>query len=143
MSDTELDLLAAEAGAVDAETLQAAPVADAAIQDAAHQPAVDPVESLAGFLQIAAVAAGYAGFSKAAMVWQPNTCRGLADKAVPVLVKYPWGQRILAFLTTGAGVEEMALLAFAAPLAMATWQAVGEDLKQKQPVTPAAPQPLE
>jgi hypothetical protein len=106
------------------------PEATEAIQEEQSAVAViDPAESLAGALQVASIAAGYAGFPKAAAIWTPGTCRALADKAVPVLVKYPWGQRIIDFLQTGAGVEELALLATAAPLVMATIAAVREDMK--------------
>lgn len=131
----ELTQLQAEAAAIDAE---AAPATIEAQPPETQTPAgVDPVESLAGFLSVLGIAAGYAGLPRTATIWQPGTCRGLADKAVPVLVKYPWGQRLLNFLATGAGVEEMALAAFAAPLVLATHAAIREDLK------PARPEPVQ
>jgi hypothetical protein len=137
----DLQALAAEAAAIDAE---AAPAALAEVPgsqpEAPAAPQVDPAESLAGFLAILSIAAGYAGLDRTAAIWTPETCRGLADKAVPVLVKYAWGQRILNFLATGAGVEELALAAYAAPLVLATAAAVKDDLKPKRP---APPQPAD
>lgn len=138
---TELDALANEAASIDAE---AAPASFEPVAEVAAEPApmpVDPAESLAGFLAVVGIAAGYAGFPKTASIWNPQTCKGLADKAVPVLVKYPWGARLLDFLQTGAGVEELALLAYAAPLVLATRAAVLEDMKPAAPTAPAPGSP--
>lgn len=96
-------------------------------QEAEQAAAVDPVESLAGFLTIAGMGAGFVGYRQVAELWSPETCRGVAEKAVPVLVKYPWGARALEFLTTGAGVEEIALAMYLAPLAIATAKAAAAD----------------
>lgn len=139
----EIEALAAEAAAIDAEaTPTPTPTGEAGMpagpEDAPASQAVDPVESLAGFLTVAGIAAGYAGFPKTAAIWKQETCRGLAEKTVPVMVKYPWGVRLLDFLQTGAGVEELALLAYAAPLLLATRAAVVEDMK---PTIPAAKEP--
>ena len=68
----------------------------------------------------------FAGLKNTAAVWNEETCKGLADRAVPVLRKYPWGGRIISFLETGAGVEEVALGLFVLPVGLATakaWQA--------------------
>lgn len=137
MAET-LNDLAVEAAAIDAELKPAAPetaLAEAAGQDDAPTapPPIDPVESLAGFLAVVAIAADYGGLKKTAAIWTPEACRGLADKLVPVLMKYTWGQRVLDFLATGAGVEEMALMAYAMPMILVTVQAVREDLKPARP----------
>jgi hypothetical protein len=94
-------------------------------------PPVDPVESLAGFFTIGAAVFSAVGYENAAAVWRPEVCRGLAEKTVPVLVKYPWGQRAIEFLTTGAGVEEIALAMYAAPVVLATWHGAKKDMKPK------------
>ena len=139
----ELQAIATEAAALDAELApvqpdsQATPEAEAGVEPV---PLADPRESLAGLLSVLGIAAGYAGFPKTAAIWTPDTCRGLADKAVPVLVKYAWGQRLMNFLATGAGVEEMALIAFAAPLVLATVGAVKDDLKPEDKPAPAPAQ---
>jgi hypothetical protein len=94
-------------------------------------PHVDPVESLAGLFTVGAAIFAAAGFTNAAAVWKPEVCRGIAERTVPVLVKYPWGQRAIEFLTTGDGVEEIALVMYAAPVVLATWQGVKQDMKPK------------
>ncbi len=88
---------------------------------------VDLVEALAGAFTVGAMMAGAMGYRRAAELWAPPVCRGLAEKAVPVLQKYPWGQRVLEFLNTGAGVEEVALAFYLMPLAIATRAAVKAD----------------
>ncbi len=133
----DLDTLAAEAATLDAEAAPVAADAPIAAEPAAAVPAIAPEESLAGLLTVMGYGAGYAGFPTAAALWTPDTCRALADKAVPVMVKYAWGQRFLAFLQSGAGVEEIALFATAAPLVLATVKAVRADLKPAAPT--AAP----
>ena len=46
-------------------------------------------------------------------------------------MKYPWGQRALDFLQTGAGVEEIALAMYAAPIVLATVQGAKKDLAKQ------------
>lgn len=143
-----LEALATEAAALDAELQPAAAeatLAETTGPDAAPPPP-DPVESLAGFIQVAAIAAEYGGLKRTAALWKPETCRGLSERLVPVLAKYAWGQRVLAFLATGAGVEELALAAYAAPLVLSTLQAVREDLKPAHQIAPVIhdePRPIE
>jgi hypothetical protein len=91
------------------------------------------VESLAGLLVVVSMAAGFAGFKKVAAVWNAETCRGFSGRAVPVLVKYTWGQRALDFLTSGDGVEEMALAAWMVPVVLATMAAVKSDMAVPEP----------
>lgn len=88
---------------------------------------VDAVEAVAGFLTVGGLAFGWVGYRRVAELWNPETCRGVAEKAVPVLEKYPWGIRALEFLQTGAGVEEIALAMYCAPLALATMRAASLD----------------
>lgn len=131
MSD-ELNNLEAEAAALDASTAMPAAAAAAAAPDA-MPPAIEPAESLAGLLTVAGMAASVGGMHRTAAVWSPDACRALADKAVPVMRKYAWGLKVLEFLETGAGVEEIALFAVAAPLVMATAGAVRADLAPPPP----------
>ena len=112
-------------------------------------PGMDPVESLAGLFTVGGLVAGMLGYRRVADLWGADTCRGMAEKAVPVLVKYPWGARVLDFLATGAGIEEMALAMYAAPLALATMKAArldaadaaARDEKQKRTDKPAGQEP--
>lgn len=138
MSD-ELKQLAGEAAALDADTVAAVAATGGAPEpEQAPLPTIDPAESLAGLLSVVGMAAGVGGLKRTAAIWTHDTCRALADKAVPVMRKYPWGVKVLGFLETGAGVEEMALFAVAAPLALATINAVRADL-----APPPEPEPTD
>jgi hypothetical protein len=101
------------------------------VEPAPDVPEVDPVESLGGLLSLAGMAAGAAGLKRTAEIWNPATCAGLAERVVPVLRKYPWGGRVLDFLQTGSGAEEVALMIYAAPLVVATVGAVRQDTAAK------------
>ncbi len=94
---------------------------------------VSPEQSLAGFLKVASMALGIAGLKNTAAVWNEGNCDQLAQVAVPVMMKYAWGQKVIAMLTTGAGVEEMAFFAVAAPMAFATMQAYRMDTQPQPP----------
>jgi hypothetical protein len=90
-------------------------------------PEMAPADALAGLLQVASVVADGFGFKSVASVWHEGACRGVADRAVPVLLKYAWGRRVLDVLQTGAGIEELALVVYLAPVAMATIKAARLD----------------
>lgn len=144
MSAEDLNALQAEAAALDAE---AAPVSQEAEAEptieAAPAPVMDPLQSLSGFVSLLGIAAGIAGFKKTAAIWTPETCQGMAERLMPVLVKYPWGQRFIGFLQTGAGVEEIALAMYAVPLVLATRKALAEDMKpEKKPEAAPEKSPL-
>ncbi|ABE49097.1 hypothetical protein [Methylobacillus flagellatus] len=134
-SETQLEMLADE------------PVQETAEpgQEAGPVPQISAEQSLAGLLQIGHLALLAGGMRNTAAVWNQDSCNAFAGAAVPVLRKYPWGGRVLAFLESGAGVEEMALFAVAMPLTMATVNAVQQDLKkpepEKEPEKPAEPAP--
>lgn len=89
-------------------------------------------ENLYGLLSMVPIGLNFGGYSNTAKVWGSDACRGLSSALLPVLRKYTWGQKIINFLETGAGVEEMALAAAAFPLAMATMGAVQADKAEKQ-----------
>ena len=105
------------------------------------EPPPDPAEGLGALLTLVSGVFHMSGFVKVAAMWSPEVCREFAQKAVPVLRKYAWGQRIIAFLETGLGVEEIALVTFAAPLVAATYSAAREDIaaaKKRQPIDATA-----
>ncbi len=86
----------------------------------------DPIEVVAGALSIASIVADQLGYKRTAAVWSPDACKGVAARIVPVLVKYTWGRRVMDMLQSGAGVEELALVVYLAPMALATaaaWRA--------------------
>ena len=104
-------------------------------------PPPNPAEGLAALLTLAAGVFHMSGFKRAAANWTPEVCREFADKATPVLQKYAWGQRILAFIESGLGVEEVALITFAAPVVAATVAAARLDIadaKKREPIDSTA-----
>lgn len=108
------------------------------IPGAAPEPEPEPVrmsagESLAGVFNIAGMLAGMAGMPSVAKIWTPDAARGLSEKTLPVLQKYTWGRRIIEFIETGAGVEELALMVYAVPLVMNTVAAARADLAKPEP----------
>lgn len=105
-------------------------------------PGVDPVESLAGLLGLMR-GAELLGFRRLAAVWSDDACMRLAGAAVPVLRKYPWGGRVLAWLESGTGAEELGLLLVALPLAAASVRAARADAAELEggPEPAAMPEP--
>lgn len=102
-------------------------------------PPVNAAESMAAFMMLAGGIAGQVGYRRTAAVWNPETCRGAADRIVPVLRKYPWGAPVLAFFEKGIGAEEMALVVFLAPVGVATFAAIKADMTpEAEPEKPAS-----
>lgn len=143
----ENDMDMGQEQAADLARLEQLAAGDEPGQGAAPEPEpapVDPVESLAALLSMGGMAAGFVGYRRVAELWNGETCAGVAARAVPVMRKYPWGIRALDFLTTGAGVEEMALAVYLAPLALATMQAARADSAElRRPAKKAEPEPIE
>jgi hypothetical protein len=92
-------------------------------------PSMTPEQSLAGLMQLAAMIVEISGFKRVAGVWTETVCTQFAEKAVPVLKKYTWGRKLLAFLDDGAGVEEIAFLLYLAQLVVMTIGAAKADIK--------------
>lgn len=88
---------------------------------------IDAEQSLEGLLMLVPIGFNAAGYSNAAAVWSDSARKTLAQAAIPVFRKYPWGQKIIAFLESGSGVEEMALAFTAYQLGMGTMQAMARD----------------
>ena len=96
-------------------------------------PIANAIDSLYGLLSLVPIGLSFAGMKNTAAVWADSTCHGLAAACVPVFRKYAWGQKIIVFLETGGGVEELALMAVVMPIGLATYKAI--ELDQKQTVT--------
>lgn len=126
---------------IEAETLEGAQAAPGVKQAEPAPMAIDPVESFAAFLSVLPMAAGVIGYKRTAKLWNATTCRELASKLVPVLVKYPWGQKIMRFVETGAGVEEVALGLFVVGVIPGTLAAVRADQSALQPIQELEPVP--
>lgn len=108
-----------------------------------ERPGPTPEQAMGGLLTVAALVLGQFGFARAAAVWSPEACQGLADKAVPVMMKYAWGNRIIEFVQSGAGVEEIALAVYAAPMVLATVAAAREDAAERAAKDAPAPEEKE
>lgn len=91
------------------------------------------VDSLGGLLLIVPMASSVFGLNHVAAVWTNERCQNLAGALVPVLRKYPFGQKILNFVETGAGVEELALMTMLAPLVVQSYSAYQLDVAAKNP----------
>jgi hypothetical protein len=98
---------------------------------------VDPVLSLAGFLQMVGFGFTMSGFANLGAVWSDaSKNQALAGALVPVLAKYAFGQRIIAFLSGETPIEEINLLMVAAPFAMSTVAAFKADKAAKDEMKP-------
>lgn len=95
----------------------------------------DTVGNLAGLLTLIGLGFEFKGYSRAASVWSDDACNALAAKLVPVFAKYSWGQRLINFLNTGGGVEELALFPVAVAMISATYNAYLADSQAEKPVT--------
>lgn len=93
----------------------------------------DTANNLAQFLNFGSLMLGAAKFEKVAAVWNPTDNKRLADAAIPVLRKSAWGLKFIEFLDGKSGVEELALLMVAAPMAIGTYKAVQDDLEAMKP----------
>jgi hypothetical protein len=100
-----------------------------------------PESALGAVLGLIPIGAELAGLPKTAKLWPQEVCQGVADRAVPVLAKYPFGRRVLDFLQRGGGVEEVALLLYLSPLVMATVTTARAELAEKADQPEPQPQP--
>lgn len=114
-----------EGMAAETEPPQIAPELIAQQEQEAKQ--ITVAESLAGMFQLLSMGAGIAGYQRVNAVWNQGACLEFAGKVVPVMAKYAWGQKVIAMLEGGPGVEEMALLAVTVNLMVLTIGAVKAD----------------
>lgn len=122
---------------------QGEPEPGALVEQEQEAPSVDAAESMAGLLTAVGMVAGETGFKRTAAVWNPETCKSIADMTVPVLKKYPWGARVLDFFETGAGLAEFGLGLVLIPAVLATYRAVSDDMAEEAaPVTENKPAPV-
>ena len=103
--------------------------------------AASAVDSLYGLLSLVPIGLSFAGLKNTANVWSESTCQGLANACVPVFRKYAWGQKIIVFLETGGGIEELALMAVVMPIGLATYKAYSADTKPIDDADSAALKP--
>ncbi len=82
---------------------------------------------LYGLLGLLPIGLNLIGLPRTAHVWSDNNCKAVSTAFVPVLRKYAWGQKVITFLETGGGMEELALVATLAPLAIATYSEYSQE----------------
>lgn len=124
--DADLKALEAEAVAVDAMNLPPAP--DRQEPDATAS-AQNEVAELSALVQI--VSGLFAPmFPSLREIYAAPACDALAAAAVPVMAKRGWSVSGLL----GQYAEEVALLAVAAPMALATYQGVSADMAKAEKV---------
>lgn len=85
--------------------------------------------ALGGLLSIVPLGLGLAGLKNTAAVWSDDVINHVSVALLPVLKKYTFGQRLLAYLENGGGVEEFALLLALSPVAVATYNGYKLDTK--------------
>lgn len=94
--------------------------------------AVDTVANLAGILEIFSAMADATGYRKTAQVWNAETRQRVSVRTVPVLQKTEFGRKVMAFINSGLGLEEMALAAVLFPAIKATRDAMIADAQAQQ-----------
>ena len=99
------------------------------------------VDNLAGLFGMASMGLKFSGFHKTAQVWNGETNRTIAEKTIPVLAKYGWGNKIIDFLNGAGDVEILALVMALVPVGMATVTAFNADMESKQAAQAAAAEP--
>ncbi|MES2637414.1 MAG: hypothetical protein V4605_08830 [Pseudomonadota bacterium] len=127
LKDEEIVTKSIEQMAADARLNEAIPDLHNEQKHDEAPPVANAIDSLYGLLSLVPIGLSFAGLKHTAHVWSESTCQGLANACVPVFRKYAWGQKIINFLETGAGVEELALCAVAMPIGLATYKAIERD----------------
>lgn len=92
-----------------------------------------------GLLSIVPIGLSMAGLKNTAAVWHDDVCKGVAGAMLPVLKKYVFGKKIIAFLETGGGVEELGLALVLFPVVTATAGAHKADMSLREKEVKDAP----
>lgn len=98
-------------------------------QNAQYQTSENAQQALGGLLTVIPMGLSVIGLKNTAAVWSNDVINGVSSALMPVLRKYTFGQKFLAYLETGGGVEEFALMIALAPVALATVNAYQLDTK--------------
>lgn len=140
MSAADLEALAAEAAAVDAEHAPQPQADEAAPKVAQAQPPADEVAELTALISIT-VGLFAPLFPSLRTIYTPQTVDQIAQAAVPVMRKHGWSTGNLL----GQYAEELALAAVVAPVAMATWRGIQSDLAARKAESSkgAKPEPVQ
>lgn len=131
-----------------------AAIPDAAIEQEANKtkqvieqkfiPTARSVETLSVGLCVVPMGLDFAKAPNAAAVWNGKARHDVASKLIPVLNKYPLGQKIIAYLDKDTGVEFLDLAMVLFPLGQATYAAYQFDIEvAKKAVTDTEKKPAE
>lgn len=109
----------------------AAPAEEVVVEELQPVNNASDEENLSGIIELLFIPAPEFGFNHVAAIYTPDTCRKIADRAVPVLRKSGWGRTFLTWCRDGFGIEEMALIAVLFPILKRTRDAVIADIEAK------------
>jgi hypothetical protein len=93
---------------------------------------VDANKAIREVLTVVPMGLHMAGYENAAEAWSDDACGSISTALVPVLRKYAFGQKMLAYLETGGGMAEGVLLMALWPVASATYAGYLVDKKEKE-----------
>lgn len=93
---------------------------------------IDANNAIKEVLTIVPIGLHMAGLKNAAAAWSDDACGSISSALVPVLRKYAFGQRMLAYLETGGGVAEGVLIMALYPVAAATYTGYLADKAEKE-----------
>lgn len=125
------DIALLAASIAESEPLAAPPAEEAPPEELPPVNNASDEENLSGIIELLFIPAPEFGFNHVAAIYTPDTCRKIADRAVPVLRKSGWGRTFLTWCRDGFGIEEMALLAVLVPILKRTRDAVIADIEAK------------
>lgn len=101
--------------------------ADVQVQEV---PAMSDAQVVAEFLGLVPMSAELAGLKKTAGIWGAATRDAVAEKAVAVMLKYEPGRRMLAWMRSGAYVDEVALVLTVWPIIKATNDTAKNEIRE-------------
>lgn len=93
---------------------------------------IDANKAIKEVLTVVPMGLHMAGLKNAAAVWSDDACDSISTALVPVLRKYAFGQKMLAYLETGGGMAEGVLLMALWPVASATYAGYLVDKAEKE-----------
>lgn len=94
---------------------------------------IDANNAVREVLTIVPIGLHIAGLKNAAAAWSDDACSSISSALVPVLRKYAFGQKMLAYLETGGGVAEGVLIMALYPVAAATYTGYLADKAEREP----------
>lgn len=103
-----------------------------ATDESANNEGVDAQTAIKTALSIIPMGCAFAGLQNTAAVWSDDVLNNVSSALIPVLNKYAFGQKMLAFLQTGGGVAEGVLIMALYPVAIASIDAYQLDVALRE-----------